>query len=201
MFGSNVPLAALFSEVGEFFVGNSGKDLNLGNDWEAILCDDIDIFARASKAKSRNAFCEKRVKGAMQCVTDSASTIGLWASSTWSRSTPALLHCGLPSCLPPLINIFGQVCPSDCHWSYRPRPRPVNWHWTDSGGETRRQLTSLTDFWHNFFSLPMPSTRVQHVWRKYNSAPVQKLENRIYLELTMWILFKVPSRQQGTVRV
>ena len=143
--------AFFLKEVGEFFVGNSGKGFNLGNDWGAILCDDIDIFARASKAKSRNAFCEKRVKGAMQCVTDSASTIGLWASSTWSRSTPALLHCGLPSCLPPLINIFGQVCPSDCHWSYRPRPRPVNWHWTDSGGETRRQLTSLTDFWHNYF--------------------------------------------------
>ena len=93
----------------------------------------------------------------MQCVADSASTIGLWASSTWSRSTPALLHCGLPSCLPPLINIFGQVCPSDCHWSYRPRPRPVNWHWTDSGGETRRQLTSLTDFWHNFFRCQCPA--------------------------------------------
>ena len=74
-----------------------------------------------------------------------------------SRSTPALLHCGLPSCLPPLINIFGQVCPSDCHWSYRPRPRPVNWHWTDSGGETRRQLTSLTDFWHNFFRCQCPA--------------------------------------------
>ena len=33
----------------------------------------------------------------MQCVTDSASTIGLWASSSCSRSTPPLLHCG-PSC-------------------------------------------------------------------------------------------------------
>ena len=42
-----------------------------------------------------------------------------------------ILSC--PSCLPPLINIFGQVCPSDCHWSYRARPRPVNWHWTDIG--------------------------------------------------------------------
>ena len=66
-----------------------------------------------------------------------------------------ILSC--PSCLPPLINIFGQVCPSDCHWSYRPRPRPVNWHWTDSGGETRRQLTSLTDFWHNFFRCQCPA--------------------------------------------
>ena len=69
-----------------------------------------------------------------------------------------IVHCiAVMSRPPPLINIFGQVCPSDCHWSYRPRPRPVNWHWTDSGGETRRQLTSLTDFWHNFFRCQCPA--------------------------------------------
>ena len=112
-------------------------------------------------APSENAFCEKGVKGAMQCVTDSASTIGLWASSSCSRSTqPALQHyIPVMSRPPPLINIFGQVCPSDCHWSYRPRPRPVNWHWTDVGGEMRRQLTSLTDFWHNFLAANGRHTR------------------------------------------
>ena len=46
-----------------------------------MLIININLAQLVGFGLSENAFREKGVKGAMQCVTDSASTIGLWASS------------------------------------------------------------------------------------------------------------------------